>query len=219
MKFPERSAGAAALGAAMVIGAGLPGPPAEAAFVMTFEQEGPNVVATGSGTIDLAGLLFSGRPGVISVITPSEAQIQIGASALGDDYLGIGATAPSNFGSGSQTSSPSSVRGDLVGADLPDFLVPVGYVSGDPLSDGAVFDNATLASLGITPGTYVWTWGFGEDADSFTLDIVAPPPALPGAPEPSTWAMMLIGFLGLAGVALRGRAKRTAAATAQSLGI
>jgi hypothetical protein len=55
--------------------------------------------------------------------------------------------------------------------------VPTGYVSGAALSNTSTYDNATFASLGVTPGAYVWTWGSGAHIDSFTLVI--------GAPEPS----------------------------------
>jgi hypothetical protein len=33
------------------------------------------------------------------------------------------------------------------------------------------FDNATFASLGVTPGTYKWTWGTGLPNQNFTLRI------------------------------------------------
>jgi hypothetical protein len=49
----------------------------------------------------------------------------------------------------------------------------------------------TLASLGLTPGTYVYTWGTGVDADSLTVNVEA-------VPEPAIWAMMLLGFAGFA---------------------
>jgi hypothetical protein len=53
---------------------------------------------------------------------------------------------------------------------------------------------------------YVWTWGSGADADSFTVDVS-------GTPEASTWAMMVLGFaaLGFAG----SRASRKSAALSQ----
>ena len=39
-------------------------------------------------------------------------------------------------------------------------------------------------------------------AKSLTVDVVKDPPA---APEPSTWAMLALGFAGLAGLAIRRR--------------
>jgi len=55
------------------------------------------------------------------------------------------------------------------------FGVPQGYVSGNALTDSMTFNNATLASLGVTPGTYVWSWGSGLANQDFTLQIGAVP--------------------------------------------
>jgi hypothetical protein len=118
-----------------------------------------------------------------------------------DLYTGF--SGPATFGSGLGVAA-SSGTGDLVGmADVfDDLIVPTGYVSGTALSDSATYDSATFASLGATPGTYKWKWGSGANADSFTLQI-GPASVIP---EPSTWAMMLLGFagLGLAGWRHRG---------------
>ena len=53
MIFAKRIAGAAALGTAMLIGSGLS---AQAGYLVTLEQQGPNVIASGGGSNDLTGL-------------------------------------------------------------------------------------------------------------------------------------------------------------------
>ena len=108
---------------------------------------------------------------------------------------------PSNFGPGTGNGMiASSWSGDIVGLTGPtDLLVPLGYTSGSPLAATETWDGATLAELGVTDGTYVWTWGSGAHADSLTLEI-GPVAAVP---EPSTWAMMILGFCSIALIAYR----------------
>jgi hypothetical protein len=75
-------------------------------------------------------------------------------------------------------------------------LVPDGYVSDSPLSSTATWDGYTFSTLRLTTGTYEWTWGTGAN-QNFTLVIETP--------EPSTWAMLLIGFAGLGYAGYRSR--------------
>jgi hypothetical protein len=184
---------------------------ARAGVIVTLTQEMGNVVASGSGTIDLTDLSFVGGADGVVPIRPIGAEIGIGpATPNGSGALSIytGYIGPSNFGSGGITVSNSG-SGDPVTlwADPNWLYVPVGYVSGSPLSGSATWDGQTFASLGVTPGTYVWTWGSGAHADSFTLQV-GPAAALP---EPST--LVLFGLLTLGGVVYCGwrRRKLTAA--------
>jgi hypothetical protein len=84
-------------------------------------------------------------------------------------------------------------------------VVPVGY-SGAALSDTATYDSQTFSSLGATPGTYKWTWGTGPN-QNFTLVIGTV------VPEPSTWAMMLLGFVGLGFMGYQSAGRRRTTAT------
>jgi hypothetical protein len=181
--------GIASIGAAILIG--LSAPSARAGYVVDLTQQGSNVVATGSGPIDLTGLSFDGSLiNDLTNIDPSFGLIHTGPAFPVEVDVYTGITGPTSFGSGGE-SFPSSGSGDFVGVEQGFFLiVPTGYVSDGPLSDTSTYDGQTFKSLGATPGTYKWTWGTGAN-QNFTLVIGTV------VPELSTWAMMLIGFAGL----------------------
>jgi hypothetical protein len=181
--------------------------PAQAAYVVNIVQSGTDVVATGSGSINTSGLVIDSIGGGSHAITPVGGYLWLGAAAPQITLYG-GVAGPMSFGPGFanafSSSSGSSVwiwgsgGGRAIG-------VPVGYVSGSSLGiSTSTWANSTIASLGATPGTYVWSWGAGVDADTFTLRIEGGP----AVPEPATWAMMIAGF-GLVGGVMR-RTKVTA---------
>ena len=166
--------------------------PAQAGYTVTLQQVGLDVVATGSGPIDLHGLTFSNSvlgttPQISSnfrgcSISTGPVPFRYQDPRTGVDYYG-GASGPMSFG-GSGEVFANSGGGDTVGIAAGTYLksnfvllsVPRGYVSGTFLSDSATYSGTTLASLGVTPGTYVWTWGTGAN-QKFTLQIRTPGPA------------------------------------------
>jgi hypothetical protein len=173
MRAMTKIGGAAAIGVAMLVGFGLSAPPAQAGYTVTLEQVGSDVVATGSGTIDLAGLSFVMSGGTAAQIEP-DAAVEGAGPAINtpiDIYSGV--AGPSTFGSGgftlANTGSGASVN--ILGR-FGEIYVPAGYMSGGALPDSATYSNATFSSLGVAPGTYVWTWGTAAADDSFTLDVV-----------------------------------------------
>ncbi len=182
-------------------------------YVVTFAQVGPNVVATGSGEFDIAGLAVVGptrnddglngpapfpyifvgtpaAPGEYFVSFPADGPSSFGTVSFIDTSLGSGD--PAGVGTG----RPSSVDW---------LMVPGSYQSGTVLNGNATFTHDTIASLGLIPGVYVWRWG--TDADqTFSLDIVTPTPLPAALPLFATG----LGALGLLGW----RRKRKAAALA-----
>jgi hypothetical protein len=180
--------GAAALGLTVVAGH------AEARVVIDVSEVGGNVITTGSGTVDLTGLSFSSSSlPQAGALFASAGSVSVGSSSPGDLYSG--AIGPASFGAGGFI-IPFERSGDLLGlfgSFAPaEILVPHGYVSGTSLLGSSTYVGQTFASLGLTPGTYLYTWGSGPTADSLTVKIGAA-----AIPEPRTWAMMLIGFAGL----------------------
>ena len=83
--------------------------------------------------------------------------------------------------------------------------MPHGYISNSALSSSATWTGATFASLGVTPGTFIWTWGTGAN-QNFTLIIGGA-----GVPDGgSTVSLLGCALLGLAALRrklplLRGR--------------
>ena len=175
-------------GAAMFASAALP---AQAAYTVTLTEDGSgNVDATGSGTIDLTGLSLSYITADPALIAPAGGYINTGPESSEPVDVYTGFTGPTSFGGGAGFTVASSGSGDMVGIFGGDQLaVPEGYVSGNSLMDTSTYDNATFASLGVTPGTYAWTWetpGVVAD-DSFTLIIPAA-----AVPEPSSFALLAL---------------------------
>jgi hypothetical protein len=68
--------------------------------------------------------------------------------------------------------------------------VPTGYLSGSALSDTSTYADETLSTLGVTLGTYEWTWGTGAD-QNFTLVIGVP------VPEPASSLLLGAAMAGL----------------------
>jgi VPDSG-CTERM motif len=162
------------------------------AYTVTLEQVGSNVVATGSGAIDLTGLsLVAPNFGNVSAgIAPSDGAINV-ADGFVSAYRGY--SGPSSFGTGGVTLTFAS-SGDAVGINGSFLFVPNGYVSGTALSDTSTYNGATFSSLGVTPGTYVWSWGTGLENQNFTLVIGAA-----GVPDGGTTVSLLgCALLGLA---------------------
>ena len=141
------------------------------AYTVTLQEMGLNVVATGSGAINLTGLFGPGLTANSPEIIASQALFITGPSGVVPNDLYAGFTGPTSFGSGSQIFGNFG-SGDSVGIAgfYNSLVVPQGYLSGSPLSSTATWSNATFASLGVMPGTYVWSWGDGPN-QNFTLII------------------------------------------------
>jgi hypothetical protein len=155
-----------------------------AAFVLNVNQAGSDVVMIGSGSIDTAALNHLDIGGVVGEVHASTGEVYTGPTSITSIAVFDSISGPSNFGTGGSVLA-SSGSGNTVGVS-GNALIFAG-ASGAPLSSTDTYSGKTLASLGLTPGTYVWTWGSGADADSFTVNILAPEPA----------SLSLLGLAGL----------------------
>jgi hypothetical protein len=144
-------------------------------FVVTVSQVGGDVVWSGSGGFDLTGLTYyqninTGNSGSIN------ANFAVFASSPNPTvslYYGSSSSIPSTFGSGNVNANFSS--GDSFGViDITSIFclaVPDGYVSGSYISGTMTFTGQTIAGLGLTEGTYTYTWTSGANQTGMTLII------------------------------------------------
>jgi hypothetical protein len=196
---PRLLTGAAATAALLLFLMLSPGmtPAARAQAVITFLESGGNVIANGTGAVDMSGLseLTRQPPFTSSAqVQPNVAGITMGQTGVGVVSLWTGVTGPSSFGPGAVLTAASSGSGNLfgtVGGTL--IILPLPYSSLAPLSATNTYSGHTFASLGLTPGTYTWT----KVSNGATVMTVQIGPAATAAPEPGTLAL-----LGTAAVAL-----------------
>lgn len=195
MKYTLKSM--SALAATLIIHGSLAGG-ANAAVTITFNEVGSSVIATVSGSANLAALI--GVATNVPVIFVGESSVYanpvflgIGGSSSFDPYGTI--SGPASIGSGIIQIAATSTSGDFVGigngtgtGNPPvDLWLPASYSSGSPLSGSSTWTGQSLSTLGIDPGVYVWSWGSGSSADTLTLDVI---------PEPSSALLLGLGTIG-----------------------
>ena len=144
--------------------------------IFTILEVGSDVQVNGSGTINLSGLTLNRNSASRGSLNG-----QLGRAIAGDGvsrnitaYKGV-LTGPAPFGSINRLVLSSSGTGDPFGisGSVNEVYVPTGYVSGNSLTGTSTYSNQSLATLGLTPGTYTYAWGTGPNADSLTVRIIS----------------------------------------------
>ena len=174
-----------------LLASALHAPASQAAYTITLQEVGANVVATGSGSLNLAALVPAA--GVLAwpnALIPDNGTLGVGPLVADCTLYAGNVSFPAAIGTGGFV-APSSGTGSFVGTVGGGYLVvPLRYVSGSSLGESeTAFVGRTLADLGLAPGEYVWSWGEGATADSLTVRVGAqtpppPPPPLPLPPDP-----------------------------------
>ena len=158
---------------------------ADAAIQVTVAESGNDVVFTASGSYDTTSLatgasaVYSSVGFVADATPPRLRMIETGGSSL---LYGISqpvVAPPAKFSNFVGYAEADAFSGDIIGVSSyfgsPCIVVPDGYVSGTSLSATMTYTNESLASLQMNRGDYVWTWGSGGNADSFTLTVIPEP--------------------------------------------
>jgi hypothetical protein len=99
----------------------------------------------------------------------------IGPNTTVDTYSGV-TTFPANFGSGdvpvtSTSGSTFGILPDILGGSGRLLYVPSGYTSNSVISGTSTYNSTTIAGMGLTPGTYTWSWGSGGNASTLVMTI------------------------------------------------
>lgn len=143
-------------------------------FTVNVTQQGPDVLWNGSGSFNLAALTSAGASTIGGGYNSGSAVWAIGPNVAVDTYSGT-ITYPASFGTSAigVTSNAGSTFGILPGGSGRLLYVPSGYVSNTTISGSSTYASTTIASAGLTPGTYTWSWGSGGNASSLVMTITS----------------------------------------------
>ena len=147
---------------------------------MVIVQDGPNVVMSGTGTINLTDL----TPRVstdtfVSSMVPLLSRFSPGPSSpwTGRFYTGATFTMPPAFGTIGLQYAASSGSGSGVAVVYNSYIgseslfIDSSYVSGNVITTYSTFNNRTLAGMGLIAGTYTYSWGTGPNYGVIILQI------------------------------------------------
>ena len=150
-----------------------PTPESASGFTVTVKEVGSDVVWSGAGTLNLTNLTVENTTNMSPGYQANQAIWACGSSNSPSDFYGgaaftiyplafdvFGAFVPPYSGEGSTFGIVPSLSPRAV-------VVPTGYVSNTYISGSTLYQNTTIASMGLSGGTYVYSWGI----DSMTLII------------------------------------------------
>lgn len=172
---------------------------ANAAAVITIEESGSDVIATLSGSINnwtgstqSNGSIAasnrmrpaldsgSGQPAFFAATDPN-----LPSPVAGFYYTA--STIPTDFGTNSTNFAASSSTASTLLFVRASATNPVSiaqsYVLGTPITGVLTWQSQSLQSMGLTQGSYVWSWGDPStpgNGDSITLTVVPEPAVVPG---------------------------------------
>jgi len=176
---------------------------ASALVVLTVQQQGEDVVITGSGSANTAHLTASSTSsGWTNYL--ADTHMLAGPSVFGDGSVRLwtGLSGPALLSSNSllyELPDATASSGQLFGIESAAnnnhrLILPLAYSSGASLSGVSTFRHVTLSGLGLTPGTLRWSWGSGASQDSLEVRI-SDPQAVP-APLPVAATALLFTQMG-----------------------
>ena len=174
---------------------------AHAAVVINATQTGGDVVFSVTGSYDATELgNFTGGPFPTNVIglgivpNAGDFVLIVGGGLVSlDRYASLDPLPVFGTNGAAFASTSSGSNFVITGTGLH---LPSGYSADDPISSSMTFSGATFASLGLTPGTYLYTYN-GVDTAA-TLNII-------GVPEPKAFSMLALAGLGMLLQRRRGR--------------
>lgn len=157
-----------------------------AAVIVSLQEQGGNVVATASGTLNMDAFKYeSSNPGSVS----SYMWLDInGAMTFGgplnDYYSADTITTPTaDMGTGGYVGASSADSGTVIGWYGSQLTISADYVSGSLIDREMIFADSTFSSLGLNEGSYVWTFTTGGNTESYSVNVGA-------VPEPATAGLL-----------------------------